>query len=55
MMDRVEKSVMRSHNPAGATRRADDLLNQNTRTAFKWQARKCLFARIEEKSYGDPR
>lgn len=55
MMDSVEKSVMRSYNPAEATRRAGDLLIGNTRTAFKGQAWKCLFVRIEEKSYGDPR
>jgi len=55
MMDSVEKGVMRSYVPAEATRRAGDLLIGNTRIASEVQAWKCLFARLEEKSYGDPR
>jgi hypothetical protein len=52
MRDRVEQMVTRSHIPAGAARRAGDLMIRN---AHKRQAWKRLLARIEEKSYGGSR
>jgi hypothetical protein len=55
MMDSVEKNVMRSDIPAGATRGAGDFMTGNTRSAYEGQAWKRLSARIEEKNYGDRR
>jgi hypothetical protein len=55
MMDSGGRSMMKSYEPAGATRRAGDHLIENTGRAYEGQARERLFAWIEEKRNGDRR
>jgi hypothetical protein len=55
MMDSMGRNVIRSNDPAAAIRRAGDLLSGKRPSTCEMQARKRLFARIEEKTHGDRR
>ena len=55
MMDSMEGCVVKSQDPARTACRAGDLLRGHRRRAYETQARKRLFAPIEEKTDGDRR
>jgi hypothetical protein len=55
MVDGVEQTIIRSYIPADAARMAVDLLPRIPRIGLEEQVWKSLPARLEEKSYSDPR